>query len=296
MNLVITFDKTAYFFPYVSNGNIKVIEALRSDKKIWRAVRRMPFLYGIAYNPQIKYWAHVADKILIFDSAYTHTLGRYLKKFKDKTRLYIWNPVSKTSEGECHNWVKKAKRYSHLYSFDLDDCRKYEIDFAPMIYSSRVRLPQNQLEYNVLFLGAGKDRLDIFRGILTTLLSKVENCKYIVVQNDPEKTDCQIEYTKKRYSYDEYLKLISKSKVLLDIPQCGQVGNTIRVVESLFFEKKLITTNKDVKTYDFYDPENIFIIGEDESNRIEEFIAAPYRKVKKRILDKYDFEKWIETI
>ena len=64
-------------------------------------------------------------------------------------------------------------------------------------------------------------------------------------------------------------------------------------MEALFLEKKLITNNKDIKNYDFYNPSNIFILGENNIEDIKEFINKPYEKVEQKIIDYYDFEQWL---
>ena len=45
---------------------------------------------------------------------------------------------------------------------------------------------------------------------------------------------------------------LKKSKIIVDIHKYGiQDGLTFRVFEAIGYHKKLITTNKDIKTYDF---------------------------------------------
>ena len=57
---------------------------------------------------------------------------------------------------------------------------------------------------------------------------------------------------------EEMNQLFLNSRCILDSPQAGQLGLTIRVLEALGAKKKLITTNKDIKNYDFYKEENIY--------------------------------------
>ena len=94
-------------------------------------------------------------------------------------------------------------------------------------------------------------------------------------------------------SYDKYLELLSESNCILDYNEKGQSGLTLRPMEALFLEKKLITNNKDIKNYDFYNPSNIFILGENNIEDIKEFINKPYEKVEQKIIDYYDFEQWL---
>ena len=103
-----------------------------------------------------------------------------------------------------------------------------------------------------------------------------------------------IENEKDYVSYDEYLKMIAESKCILDYNQEGQVGLSLRPMEALFLERKLITNNTDIKNYDFYNHDNVFILGEDNINEIKEFINKPYRKVNQDIINYYDFEQWLK--
>ena len=61
----------------------------------------------------------------------------------------------------------------------------------------------------------------------------------------------------------------------------------------MFLERKLITNNTDIKNYDFYNHDNIFILGEDNINEIKEFINKPYKKIDQDIIDYYDFDQWL---
>ena len=88
--------------------------------------------------------------------------------------------------------------------------------------------------------------------------------------------------------------MISQTKALLDYNAYNQKGLSLRVMESLFFEKKLITTNKNVKNYGFYNKNNIFIIGEDKWQNLEEFINSEYEKINPEIIDYFDFKQWIK--
>lgn len=293
MNLIITFDSSAYFFPVINNEENIVCEVLKSNSRICRLVRRTPF-YKYAFNKNIKRYAEAAKKIIIFDSAYTNELGKYLYKYKDKVIIYIWNPVSKTSQGQGEKWVEDAKRYAHLYSFDPSDCNKYDIDFCPMLYSKKMHLEKEKNLFSVFFLGAGKKREETIETLLHTLFLNVSNCKFIVVNGENQYED--IEYSSHRFTYKEYLSYVAKSTAILDIPQDGQCGNTIRVVESLFFKKKLITTNKMIESYDFYNSNNIFIVGKDDPKNLEAFLKSPYETVNSNILNNYDIEDRIKRM
>ena len=69
-------------------------------------------------------------------------------------------------------------------------------------------------------------------------------------------------------------KLILKSKIIVEIQRNDQIGLSFRIFEALGYRKKLVTTNTDVVNYDFYNPQNILVIDE---NNIE--IPFPQRTV-----------------
>jgi hypothetical protein len=89
---------------------------------------------------------------------------------------------------------------------------------------------------------------------------------------------------------------INRSKVLLDINRLGQIGLTFRVFESLGLEKKLITTNADIKNYDFYNPNNILIIDEKNPVIPAAFFENEYEKIPESILQKYTLKGWTKTV
>ena len=101
-----------------------------------------------------------------------------------------------------------------------------------------------------------------------------------------------------RQNNEQVLKQISACNFIIDVHKYGiQDGLTFRVFESLFFEKKLITSNKDIASYDFYDLNNIFIIDPDQEVFIPKtFLSEPYKELPKSIYDQYHYNNWIKAI
>ena len=57
----------------------------------------------------------------------------------------------------------------------------------------------------------------------------------------------------------------------------NQVGLTIRTFEALHLKKKLITSNKNIMKYEFYTPNNIYVIDENSENKIpNEFFESDF--------------------
>jgi hypothetical protein len=61
-------------------------------------------------------------------------------------------------------------------------------------------------------------------------------------------------------------------------------------------QKKLITDNENIKDYDFYNPNNIFIWNNNNQNLLSDFLIAPYEEVPEDIKNKYDINQWITNL
>ncbi len=70
----------------------------------------------------------------------------------------------------------------------------------------------------------------------------------------------------------------------------------MRVLESVFLSKKLITNNPDIVNYDFYTPDNIMLLPENGAppnpQDIRDFLEKPFVPYSEAVLDSYSFEHW----
>ncbi len=96
--------------------------------------------------------------------------------------------------------------------------------------------------------------------------------------------------------FNTYFSEVKRSSVLIDVAQNGQQGITLRVVEALFQNKKLITTNVAVLSMDGYSPDNIYIYGYEENRTLKEFIETPICVVKDSIKFKYTINHLLEKM
>ncbi len=94
----------------------------------------------------------------------------------------------------------------------------------------------------------------------------------------------------------ENLQKVYNLNILLDFHNPIHNGLSFRSFEALGYEKKLITNNELIKTYDFYHPNNIFVWNENNLEELEEFINKPYVKIEENIKEKYSFTYWFSDI
>ncbi|MFH7015099.1 hypothetical protein [Flavobacterium sp. FlaQc-47] len=198
----------------------------------------------------------------------------------------------------CPNIKRVIPCFDEVYSFEKEDCEKFDLKFAPnWIYTSKdENANKNNFEYDVFTIGSIDKRLPILVRIAEELKSKQINFKFITYSKKRKTSDDNITYINKFIPLSEVDQYISRSKVLLDINRACQIGLTFRVFESLGLEKKLITTNSDIKNYDFYNPNNILVIDEKNPVIDADFFANEYEKIPEIILNKYTLEGWVNNV
>ena len=96
--------------------------------------------------------------------------------------------------------------------------------------------------------------------------------------------------------YPEVLQNINRSRAILDFVSPNQSGYTLRPLEALFLNKKLITNEPSIRQETFYRSENIFIYGEDDQDKLLDFINSPFQKVDPSAYQIYDFDNWLSAI
>ncbi|SDE27655.1 hypothetical protein SAMN05421544_10631 [Riemerella columbipharyngis] len=57
----------------------------------------------------------------------------------------------------------------------------------------------------------------------------------------------------------------------------------------------MITNNLSIRNYDFYNPNNIFIIENKKLEGLEDFLMKKY-EVNQEIKEKYSFSNWIKYV
>jgi hypothetical protein len=186
--------------------------------------------------------------------------------------------------------------FDEVYSFEKGDCKKNNLKFITnWIYP--IQICNGGKEQFQVFNISSKDRRSAILSKIARILKENKiNYKIIIFDKKNKNHDPNLEYTSKQIPLTEVNENLHNAQVLLDIHRKGQIGLTFRVFESLALEKKLITTNADIKNYDFYDPQNILIIDEKNPDIPFDFFNKKYNKISKEILNKYSIETWVTQI
>lgn len=224
------------------------------------------------------------DAIILFDSILTIPAANYIQKKYPNLRViyWFWNHIYNPQR--LHSINKNIE----LWSYDAEDCSKYGIKYNTQFYFKELATPTSEISQDFFFIGAEKGRSSI-----------IKTCSEIIEKSGLSKKIVVIDNTRKGritnwMQYDEVIKQISSSKCVVDLVPKDQKGITIRPLEALFNNKKLITNFKEICNCDFYSPSNIFVIGKDDPENLRNFINSPMVKIEDNIIDYYSFDQWLQ--
>lgn len=198
-----------------------------------------------------------------------------------KKCLWIWNPV-KSHERERMYGVYDAITQAgfEISTFDKGDADRYNQKLYNQFFRMKQNLSDTKEEYDFYFIGFEKDR----GKIIAELRDRLKGFKtdFRVIHNVSE---C--------VPYAQNIENIKKARCVIEIVQDGQQGITLRPLEALACGKKLLTTNRKIRNFDFYSPENIFIIGEDDYANIGSFLKSDMYRFQDDVIGKYDLSIWL---
>ena len=244
------------------------------------------------------------DLILIIRGANLTRLNMEVLKKKfpaTKMIMYQWDSCSNNS-----NCLNISNYFNKIYTFDMIDAKNYNWIYRPLFYYKNDNIETIEKDIDLLFIGTlHSQRLDFYKTLkenaekkqLKTLFrlyatpwSLIKH-KYLkknkLLQNNPD-------ITSKRLSLNNLSELYSRTKVLADYTHPNQNGFSMRTIESIGYNCKLITNNKNIINADFYNPVNFQLYNDMNFNIDEKMINSDYQKTTDN--SKYTFETWVNEL
>ena len=228
------------------------------------------------------------DKVVVCD--YSQACLFYaIKKLtlpEVKLSLWLWNPIK--NGRELISDIKLLKTLGVKCStFDSEDAKTFNLNHLNTFYNMNVPRDlddDHEIKYDFYFLGVPKDRGDIIKQMQDNLSSY--NNLFVVPLHPSQ-----------YITYSENIRNIKSARCLVDITQQQQYDITLRPLEALAYERKLITNNVNIKEYPFYRSNNIFIWGVDNLETLCEFLSTPYdNSVESDIRRMFDVNYWLDRV
>lgn len=231
------------------------------------------------------------DNIILFDTVFLIPPIFFAKGKKTQLSLWIWNTIEPVEKRR----LSIAKLFSNVFTFDPGDSNKYNIGYAEQFYFRNIENYSHSNNHTIFFVGADKGRADI----LAQLIDELEDIKpsFFILKDHAKKYDKKLIpfLIDERLDYSKVLSNIKKCDIVLDLVKNGQTGMTVRIIEAIFYDKKIISNNLSLVQSDLFETGNIYILGISKGS-IKDFIKKDVIPYSSELKEKYSAEHWFDTI
>lgn len=236
------------------------------------------------------------------------------KNPKIKNILYLYDRVEGNYEIDIF-----FPYYTNVYSFDLGDCAHYGLHHLPIYWVDSDEKVEQKYDISAVAGFSFGTRYEVFKRFKTIakekhlkdyiklVLRPVENpwlyrfkCLIYRLKGKPFLTlsDMQDDlFTTHSLTPSDFRLLIRQSCVVVDTQNSNQDGLTARCMWALGAEKKIITTNKAVKQYPFYSPDQFFVLN-NSSEGLVSFLASDFKMSNevREIIKQYRIDNWLRLM
>lgn len=282
------------------------------SRKLFRLEEHIPY-HGWNFSRFYGDWKekiHEYETVVIISTIRGRDVIKFIQEKNPTARIMIYYVDTNDDDDRKH-----PKNYKDLNiefaSFDPQECKDFTAQGIPMRFEpycycflktslQEIRREQKNFEItdDIFFVGMEKNRFEKLLAFKNFCLEHQIKVNMQIVQNPHTHVfgEHAKHVRKTLLSYDEIREMIYQSKCILDLMVDRQIGLSQRPFESIFFEKKLITNNRDIKNYDFYRKENIFILDEQPLEELPEFLKIPYQKISDELVEEYTPQNWINRL
>ena len=219
--------------------------------------------------------------------------------------LYLWDILKTTNVRRIIPLCDKA------YSFDPTDVQNNSfLQFRPTFFVKEYQAMDDSItncDIDILFIGTlhsnrAKKILELEKffytngirfytylfipSILVYFKDYIKKFPYISIK--------RIHFTP--LSLQNSIKLLSRSIAILDLNYPGQKSLSMRAFEAMASGRKYITTNEEIKNYDFYNSKNIYVLDINHPIIPEEFLTTPFEKISDKVLYRYSIPGVIDDL
>lgn len=217
--------------------------------------------------------------------------------------LYMWDSLDNFKDSQ-----QILPCFDSVFSFDPIDSNKYNIRFLPLFYydeQAYERFSSTAKVYDYAYIGtvkrgklkALKTLFDILgkhysHGYTYLFLQKKLVYFYYKLKDREFKKSKMSDFRYKRLSTEQCEEVLLKSNIVVDVPMKNQNGLTIRTLETISRGQRLITTNENIKDYDFYREDQIYIYHGGEIDYTHPFFRCD-QAIDNKEIKKYYIGDWL---
>jgi hypothetical protein len=229
-----------------------------------------------------------------------------IRSKRGKLILYLWDSLKR-----INGIQEKLGIFDLVFSFDrTDTINNSKLIFHPLFFRFRdttSNLVSKEIIYDIYFLGLDhSDRFELLKnlnikcrelGLKTYFVLYTGRFSFFLrCLRNPSFIRYRNYFTFNTISANLNFELMLNSKCVVDLNHPDQSGLTMRTLEIIASGRKMITTNVDVKNYDFFNSENILIIDRNNPKVNIDFFDKCYVDLPEEVIERYSISSWIDKI
>lgn len=193
-----------------------------------------------------------------------------------------------------------ATVFKKIYSFDFEDVKNNPNFIKTCNFIYKEKQPITSSFKNKAFIALSKDKKR------NETISKIADqfddngfsgqYEFVIVDKTNKKLNKNLIFLKKQINQEQLFNKIANSEIMIDIVRKNQTGLSFRVFEALAYQKKLIITNPSIKEYEFYNPNNILVVDEDNPKIPLSFLETKYEPIDHSIYDRFTINAWVNNV
>ncbi len=288
-NIETNYINSAEFKYKYKNFSEKILNFLSKTfiKKNLKKIKQTNFILDKISND-------IQDITLVVDPAhFNHTVLKEVRKKSKKLIAYNYDSYAQLPiPNEFLNY------FDEIYSFDKKDCANHNLKFITnFIYLPKHQISESNPIKSFTIQSFSKDRIKTLSNIADIFENNnFKNFEFYIYGKKRKLYNNRLIYFKNRIPLETIFTKMENSEILLDLVRNNQNGLSFRIFEALALQKKIITTNKSIVEYDFYNENNILVIDKNKPSIPSDFLKKTYEPIDENIYNNYTLENWIYKI
>lgn len=250
---------------------IKILRHIHLSRRLDWFDHIFPFRY-VWYDNGNKICLNNIKLVLVINSSLEKVDLNYLRKCKVKgidVVLLILDSINADSITVHRNkHLYFSSLWDKVITYDPVDAIKYGFIYKGYCYYSKNNSVPMRVapQSDIYFAGNTKGgRSNLINDSFLYFTTNGCKCIYDVQLKCKKEERCNgINYVQKWLKYEDVLFRMSDCKCILEIVQNNQNGPSLRYFEAIFYNKKLITNNKNIVGYPYYNKKWMRIIENPE--------------------------------
>jgi hypothetical protein len=218
--------------------------------------------------------------------------------------LYMWDSIENRPMV-----LSKLGQFDRAYSFDPESARKYGMVLRPLFFSkSFEEMPTADIDFDLSFVGTiHTDRYAVIDRLRRQLPHGARTYWYMYLQarwvyywfravkpSMSRTTSSEFHFVP--LSREGLRLTFARSRAVLDIEHPLQRGLTMRTLEALGARRKLVTTNAQIRDYDFFSSTNVCVIDRERPLVPSEFFESAFEDIPLDMYRRYTLAGWVDEV